>query len=356
MTETSSFPHSKLTPFEPKFRSLQTLKQQVYANAMAIPSFQGGAFGHYSLTVTDATYQEETGGAAFIPPVHPGEDPEVAANATGPQIQEANRRHKQAVKTYDTYKSTESNLKQQILDAVPDLYISRLKDQKWGYANVKISTILELLTTKYGEKSEADYDSNLQDLYRQWNPDELPMEELWSNVHSCIQFAADGNPITDMTAVQAVVAILTKTGLFEDSLTLWHHKPKAEHTLANAELHFEKGNQVRLTKLTAKQAGYHGANQATTTQPTTAEDIALAAEGNNNKTTPAVTHSVPKGWYYCWSHGQGTNPAHTSATCTNQAPGHCEDATFGNMRGGNNSMMRRRNERPVWKKPNPTGK
>ncbi len=37
---------------------------------------------------------------------------------------------------------------------------------------------------------------------------------------------------------------------------------------------------------------------------------------------------------YCWTHGHCVSEHHTSATCANKAPGHCDDATASNTFGG----------------------
>jgi hypothetical protein len=36
---------------------------------------------------------------------------------------------------------------------------------------------------------------------------------------------------------------------------------------------------------------------------------------------------------YCWTHGHRVSKHHTSATCANKAPGHCNDATASNTLG-----------------------
>ena len=55
--------------------------------------------------------------------------------------------------------------------------------------------------------------------------------------------------------------------------------------------------------------------------------------------------------HYCWTHGLGRDPNHTSQTCTRQAHGHCTNATLDNMMGGNASIRRARGERAVYRPP-----
>ena len=44
---------------------------------------------------------------------------------------------------------------------------------------------------------------------------------------------------------------------------------------------------------------------------------------------------------YCWSHGLGRNPKHTSELCNNPLDGHKKEATLDNMMGGNNNIASR---------------
>ena len=57
------------------------------------------------------------------------------------------------------------------------------------------------------------------------------------------------------------------TGVFETALDVWRRKDLADKTLANFITHFTDENKERLCKLTAKQAGYQGANRATQAPP-----------------------------------------------------------------------------------------
>lgn len=70
-------------------------------------------------------------------------------------------------------------------------------------------------------------------------------------------------------------------------------------------------------------------------------------------TTPSTNtnHGDIHGRGYCWTHGYGTNPNHTSCTCKNKAPGHRNDATLENMFGGNNTITRNRGEPAVYRAP-----
>ena len=86
--------------------------------------------------------------------------------------------------------------------------------------------------------------------------------------------------------------------------------------------------------LTAANAGYHGAHAA----------IGIAAAAKETKAPPTVENGVNflydnVNLYYCWTHGLGLNPTHTSATCTHPADGHKEVATLMKRMGGSGRIM-----------------
>jgi hypothetical protein len=87
--EEQQFPHPELSPLssadKPTNASLKPLKKQLNANAMSIPSVQGGgAHGHLALTIPAASYLALTG-IAFVAPLHHGPVPIHAVAATGPK-------------------------------------------------------------------------------------------------------------------------------------------------------------------------------------------------------------------------------------------------------------------------------
>ena len=90
---------------------------------------------------------------------------------------------------------------------------------------------------------------------------------------------------------------------------------------------------------TTTDIGYNTANAAVTTPTPPSLDVA------ND------TLSDPPGLHYCWTHGLGCDPTHTSTTCNSRAEGHQAQATVYNMMGGNSSIRCRRGERAIYRRP-----
>jgi hypothetical protein len=340
-SKTLPFPHVELTKVhgKPTAASIKQLKKELYANARSVHCELGGGVNGYLGTVMPNAQYFLRAGAAFVAPVHPGIQVAHAVNATVAQITENNRVYDKAKEDYATYQQVHESLRQLVLTAVDPLYYQSLEDDEFGYADVDTTTIITHLVTTYGTITATDLVSNRNSLADAWNPDD-PFENLWKRIRSVRQLATTGGEaISDDATMELTIASLRQAGVYDHAITTWDDKEAADHTWPNFQLHFDKQDKLRLKKLTAAAAGYHGANRATLIPPDTnlppaptilppAPTIAAAAQA-----VPA--HCAGEPLFYCWSHGLGKNPAHTSATCLNQkSTDHDTLATLMDRRGG----------------------
>jgi len=344
-----------LTPIEgePDTKTMKLLKAELFSNAMNITSNRGGGdHGHLSLLMSEEAYLA-IAGTAFVVPVNPGASPEHAANATSAQITETNRQFLSDQVEYLQYRNVERELKRLLLGVVSATYVARLRHSMFGFSNCTTRDLLDHLVSRYGVVTPAQLEANAADLLREWHPD-TSIELLWARRAAVQEFAAEGgDPITDAAAIRKTITVLENTGVFDLDLRDWHNLPEAEQTVPQLELVFTRANKERLRRLTAKQAGYHGANAATQ------HDLVVPPPNlppSSAMSPPALANaaiSEPPRHYYCWTHGLGINRAHTSITCNHKATGHRDEAVMGNMLGGNNTMQRSRNEVAVYRAATP---
>jgi hypothetical protein len=356
-----TFPHPELTHIvgTPTNPTIQILQRQLYANALAIHSTRGGgANGHLAILMPAAQYLLRSA-VAFNPPVHPGDAPVHPANSTGNQINETNRQYKQDLEDFQIFVNLRTTLKQQLINAIDIDFLRILEDPDFGFTDVTPLAMLEHLKTTYGTISRDDIEANRTKLSVELNVDE-PIEVLWVRLQEIQRFAQAANePITDATAIRLTLPVFEKSGVFGTVTEKWRDKPDAEWTFANFKAHFEKGNKERLRKLTAKTAGYHGANNVTSTVKTDSSNDTLpttittdvqsqgtaAAATTLTDDTKSIRTNNNITMYYCWSHGLGKNRAHTSASCNNKREGHQDAATADRIMGGNNRIMERNTNR-----------
>jgi hypothetical protein len=119
--------------------------------------------------------------------------------------------------------------------------------------------------------------------------------------------------------------------VFTLSIERWQEIDESAWTLTDFRDHFTKADKERRRKLTAQEAGYHGAHAATAPAP--APSATSAASNPYRALVDGTTH-----FYYCWSHGLGTNPTHTSLGCRFKKLGHVDTATTLNHQGGSNHL------------------
>jgi hypothetical protein len=177
-----------------------------------------------------------------------------------------------------------------------------------------------------------------------WNLDD-PIEDLWAKIANIQRVATFGNvPIADITIITLTLAMIEKTGLLATTTEKFRLRPILEWTVALFKSELQLGNKERLRRLTAGDAGFHGAHTAIRTPTLTVGSPPLAVAAAtaitpSPTTPPAARHVTVEGgkMYYCWTHGLSRHSNHTSLTCLHKAAGHQDDATAFHMRGGNSN-------------------
>jgi hypothetical protein len=330
------FPHPTLTKIDGKPNAvlIKLLTKKVYVNAKSVHSVHGGGLnGHLGLAMPVAAYVIRAG-ANFVEPPHPGPLPIHDVNAISAQITVANRAYDLSMTEFQTCQNVKENLKQQILEAVANIYLQDLEDDVFGYADITITQIIAHLGTTYGQLNANYLEANRQKLTDQWNPDE-PFENIWKHIRIIRAVATAGcEAISDNVTIELTLSALTKAGVYDHAIENWYNKPEDEQTWETCLLHFNKHEKQRLRKLTAKATGYHGANKATAITPPTAAIISPPANALAVG-QPAAPHGYSSNsidLFYWWSHGLSKNPEHTSGTCNSKGEGHQDDATLDNRK------------------------
>jgi hypothetical protein len=229
-------PYDALTKIDsdsqPSAMTVCKLKKELYANAGSLPTILGGGnLGHLSLVMPRDEYlalqlaaREATAVLNAIPPPTPFIMPPVpepihhANNAHNAVISLLRINRDEEVNTYNKAHLLERQLKAQLLKAVPSMFIQELEHQEHGYTLVTTCQLLQHLVTTYGTLTQRDLTKNSEKLHTPWNPD-TPLKTMFNNVEDCRQTAAAGkDPITEPTAVQAMVQNLKNSGLFSKAI------------------------------------------------------------------------------------------------------------------------------------------
>jgi hypothetical protein len=350
-----NFPNPTLTPLcdnisNPRFETIQVAQLQLNANAASVHSNGGdGQLGHLALTITPAAYTAISAGhIPFVAPENPPVHPEHPPGATAAQISEINRQHKENQTIFRQYHAIDNALRNQLIAAVPHIYISTLSDPTVGFGNVTCLDILTHLRTNYGTITSDELDKNMIRMKTPWHPP-VSIEAMFQQIEDGVKFATAGNDAPSAnTIVRIGYNIIYATGRFTIGCHEWRKLTDAQKTWAQLKTHFKAADtDLRLTT-TSNSAGYDGAANhvqasddnstalATSQAALAASQAALAAalQGQANLVTSTPAATSTRRTSYCWTHGIMRNTRHTSATCHTKAEGHQDTATKDNKLGG----------------------
>jgi len=364
-TSTLNFPKPTLSPIEgtPTFLGLRQLKAELIGNALSVPSTRGtGTLGYVALVIGKNAYDAKanpTGGNRFnwTDPTHPGTEPKFPAKKDGytdKEITTIKTRWEYALKEFEQATQVATALKQQLIAAVPDKYLSPLADPEFGYAMLTVFELFQYLMDTYGKIAPTDLTANLVSLTQPWTPEDT-MISMWKLYKDAQALATAGNePIPDTVLVRTAHKVLTECKVFEFELRDWDKLPEADKTFKRFETFFTEANTKRVQLLAStdgfpRHSAFLASEKKQDTTNTSDKSKTSAAKNIQSDTSSAKDPKLS----YCWTHGILSNPGHTSLTCTNKAHGHKEDATLHNMLGGNNVARRKFGEKNDYRKLNP---
>ena len=397
MSGTNAIPNYRDTIFEyadlsvihgePTYETLKIMVNQLKANARAVrTTLGGGQHGYLGLLLAQHQYDVIAPGTPFVRPAHPG--PLVIPPFQLPHVtQEAQSRHAEGVRLYNECYNVEQALRKQVINAIQDSYLASLKDRQTNTILVPLDQIIDYLFVHYGRVTPAQLQHEEQQL-TEWIYDPvLPIVIVFNKIDDLLDLAtAAGSPCSAQQIINFGYNILNKTGKFKQGIREWNRLLPAQKTWATFQTHFTTEYQaLRETgDLTNQESSFNTANliqevvdgvqQALNP---TEDDIAetaeminqanIATETSNTQTvllqkmiemmqqmqcqlaaaspstqstsnTSARTQRTRRNTSkYCWSHGAC---AHWGSECTNKKPGHIDDATFTDRKGGSTAYVR----------------
>ena len=373
-----NFSHPTIPPIvgQPTYESLTELHLKLNTNAASVHSNRGnGQFGLIYLTLKPQVYATLST-VPFVPPANPGQNPNIPLGATGPQIAEYRRAHKEAVEEFNRYMNTDKALKSQLIAAVDEPYICVKRHKYVGYANVSTKELLTHLYDSYAKITSADLRNNKTRMNQPYDPNQ-PIEVLFDQIEDAIDFAAAGNtPFTNEQIVNSAYNLVFDTGMFTDECKEWRKKEATNKTWAEFKRKFTEAHQdLQESQATARSTGYAGYANAVTQETEALEALAQLAnattvdcatittltqqvkelQDENKKlnaklvetleklsqmcgTTPTAQTPKKRERFYCWSCGSRSN--HKGKDCKKKKEGHQDEATENNKMGSSTNRFR----------------
>ena len=331
-------PHVKPLPtnIRPNHTHIKTLRLEISKYAKSYDSMLGGgAHGHITIICRPATtdYALLTNNAAvFAQPLHPGAPPQFIAGTTNVVMNNQKGAYNYALKNFNDYTAAYEAILAKLIE-VGHKWVEPLNHPDTGFNQVAPHQIMAHLYTNYGQLRPFELTANENKLTQPWNPDTEQIEDLITRLSHCQQIAQLTDPISDQKLVRSGLQVIKQTDKFADAVRLWGSRTPAQQTWpefqtfwTNQFLSYLETRENINPNLTTQQAGF------------SATDSCLP-----------VGFTPPKKLiFFCWSHGLGDDPTHTSGTCKFPAAGHQRAATLDDMMGGN---PRIRTGKPTIYKP-----
>jgi hypothetical protein len=206
---------------EPNPENLLRFQKQLKANARSVYSnLGGGQNGHLFLVLSPAAYALISN-TPFVRPDHPG-TLIIPPNNTEAQIRVLKDAHKLRLATFKEVTGVEQALKQQIIKAVDNTYLTAIRNRQTNSLTGTVQQIINHLLDTYGRITPTmidDYEQNLKSLT--YDP-ASPIDNIFNAVEDLMEYAELATqPYTQRQAVAKAYTIINKTGRFKEAIKSW---------------------------------------------------------------------------------------------------------------------------------------
>ena len=281
------FPNPVLTPIlgEPDHESIRILQKEVNKNLAAIPSNLGcGTKGLLCLSVSNTVYSTISS-TPVVPPPNPGSAPsatDIDACSSAMAIASVHATHELDVKLYEEYCAADRLSVKLLSNAVEDIFIASLADEHTGYSSVTTKQIFQHLNDEYCEIDDVMLIANQARISAAYDPN-LPIETLWTQISEAVAYAEAGkSKFTKEQILNAAVAAVTASGVFQDDIKKWKGKAASDQTYANFKPYFMKAHRSWRASLRTTAGNHFPRVNSAATQPYTQNSSPLSASTFSN--------------------------------------------------------------------------
>jgi hypothetical protein len=275
-----NFPYPTFTPIAgvPDYEALAELHTQANSNSSSIQSnLGGGNHGLLALTLEPAVLNTLSA-TPFVIPLNPGPSAIIPAVATGHVIASLQKAHKDATTAFHQFLNVDKALKQQLIEAVDDIYLKALRNKYVGFSNQTFLTMMAHLYLHYAKISPSDLTLNDKAMKKAYDPNQ-PIENLFEQINDAVEYAAAAkNPYTNAQIESTAYQLLFNTGVFSLECKEWRKKPAVTKTWANFIIFFtEKHMDWREDQQLTLGHGFAEQANAVSYQQDTVDAIACLA-------------------------------------------------------------------------------
>ena len=345
----------------------------------------GGQHGHLGLVLTAQQYG--------LLSQQPYQRPQRPAPLIIPEFQlphitqNLQARHAEQVRLFNECNNVEQALKQQIVKAIDDAYLTALRNRQTNTIDVTLPVLIDYLFTNHGRVTPAMLQHEEKQVQEMFYDPIHPVDVIFNKVEDLADLAAAARTeFSEPQLINFAYVILNATGKYQPYIREWSRLAPDRKTWANFKTHFRQAHQElkEAGDLQIRNTQFNSANlvqevidgvQSALAPPEASNDptpdvidqMANAAAQqqlmpqmmqqmvqlmqqmaviqqnmnmNSSRTSSLSSSSTSNSrntrqrtntQHYCWSHGAC---AHTSSNCRSKCPGHQDNASFNNKMGG----------------------
>ena len=200
--------------------------------------------------------------AEYIILFNPGVHPAVASGATDTQIAHAKREHEVSTREFLLLKAVDNALKNQVVNAIDDIYIKDLQDRVTVFATRPVREVLQYLYQTYGSAMTVQLTAN-DERFRAPYDGSTDLEAYFNSIDDCLFMADKANqPYSEGQTLTAASSAITQSQPFPLAMQECHKLSAVARTWAAfkstllVEQKSKRDNGVAPTSAYAKNA--HG--------------------------------------------------------------------------------------------------
>ena len=206
---------------EPDYDCISQLNQLMYGNAATLPTtLGGGAYGHVSL-IMKATLYVTLAATAYVTPNKPPLTPDIPSTATSASKQQLRDQHAEEHQIFTNNVNMDDAIKTQLLDAVEEPYVSKLRNRYTGYIGVTTQDLLDHLMDRYSNTVAADLKANEARINEALD-NSRPIDVFFQHIDDVVQYANYGEKsFTANQVLQTAFHSINATSLYREACKEW---------------------------------------------------------------------------------------------------------------------------------------
>ena len=255
------FPELSKIHGEPTYEALQSIKDELKANATSVTSsLGGGANGHLGIILTNAEYARICL-TRYIVPTFP--TLVIPVPSTAPIISQATREFTESMRVYRESLDVRKALIRQIVAAIDPKYLKTLRNDDTNTITRSIPQILTYLFQRYGKVTPDRLNQKEVEVRAFVYSLQEPLVSLFDQVEDLKKLGdAAQMPYTEPQIINFGIQLVRNTHDFQDGLKSWYNIPDREKSWTNFKIHFEdEYDKLKLVRgVSMEYAGFHQAN------------------------------------------------------------------------------------------------